>query len=63
MFFSKNKTCTVCSDKHPKSTPFHELRVNTENGVVSFEICEKCADFFDKSAEVLMKGRQKDEPV
>ena len=57
MFFNKNKTCSVCNDKYPKSVPFHELRVNTENGVVSFEICEKCADFFDKSAE------QKDEPV
>jgi hypothetical protein len=63
MWFNKSKTCSVCNDKYPKSVPFHELRVNTENGVVSFEICEKCADFFDKSAEVLMKGRQKDEPV
>jgi predicted DNA-binding protein (UPF0251 family) len=33
------------------------MRVNTDEGVVSLEICEKCADFFDKSAEVIMKGR------
>jgi hypothetical protein len=31
--------------------------VNTDDGVVSLEICDKCADFFDKSAEVIMKGR------
>jgi hypothetical protein len=62
-WFNKNKTCAVCEDKYPKSVPFHEMRVNTDSGVVSLEICEKCADFFDKSAEVIMKGRQKDEPI
>ena len=38
------------------------MRVNTDEGVVSLEICDKCADFFDKSADVIMKGR-KDETV
>jgi predicted DNA-binding protein (UPF0251 family) len=38
------------------------MRVNTDEGVVSLEICDKCADFFDESAEVIMKGR-KDETV
>lgn len=56
------KKCPVCEDKYPKATPFHELRLQTADGVHSLEICEKCADFFDKSAEVIMKGRQ-DESV
>ena len=38
------------------------MRVNTDDGVVSLQICDKCADFFDKSAEVIMKGR-KDETL
>ncbi len=62
-WFNKNKTCAVCDDKYPKSVPFHEMRVNTDSGVVSLEICEKCADFFDKSAEVIMKGRKQDDAV
>ena len=62
-WFNKNKTCAVCEDKYPKSVPFHEMRVNTDSGVVSLEICEKCADFFDKSAEVIMKGRKQDDAV
>jgi hypothetical protein len=62
-WFNKNKTCAVCEDKYPKSVPFHEMRVNTDSGVVSLEICEKCADFFDKSAEVIMKGRKQDDTV
>jgi hypothetical protein len=62
IWFNRNKTCSVCEDKYLKSVPFHEMRVNTDEGVVSLEICDKCADFFDESAEVIMKGR-KDETV
>ena len=62
IWFNRNKTCAVCEDKYLKSVPFHEMRVNTDEGVVSLEICDKCADFFDESAEVIMKGR-KDETV
>jgi hypothetical protein len=57
IWFNRNKTCAVCEEKYLKSVPFHEVRVNTDDGVVSLEICDKCADFFDKSAEVIMKGR------
>lgn len=59
----RNKNCAVCETKYLKSVPFHEMRLNTDDGVVSLEICEKCADFFDKSAEVIMKGRQQDGTV
>ena len=62
-WFSRNKTCAVCEDKYPKSAPFHEMRLNTVDGVATFEICEKCADFFDRSAEVIMKGRKQDDTV
>lgn len=51
------KKCPVCTDKYPKKAMFHELRLETADGTVSLEICEKCADFFDKSADVIMKGR------
>jgi hypothetical protein len=37
--------------------------MKTDDGEVSLEICEKCADFFDKSADVIMKGGQQDEPI
>ena len=56
------KRCPICTDKYPKKAVFHELRLETADGAVSLEICEKCAEFFDKSAEVIMKGR-KDETV
>jgi len=49
-------------DKYPKKALFHELRLETADGTASLEICEKCADFFDKSADVIMKDR-KDETV
>ena len=63
MWFNRNKHCAVCEEKYLKSVPFHEMRLNTDDGTVSLEICEKCADFFDRSAEVIMKGRQQDDPI
>jgi hypothetical protein len=62
-WLSRSKRCDVCDEKYLKSVPFHEMRLNTDDGVVSLEICEKCADFFDKSADVIMKGGQQDEPI
>lgn len=61
MIFGKKK-CPVCEDKYPKKAQFHELRLETAEGLHTLEICVKCADFFDKSADVIMKGR-KDESL
>jgi hypothetical protein len=58
----KKKKCPVCQDKYSEKTPFHELRLETADGTHVMEICENCADFFDKSADVIMKGR-KDESL
>ena len=63
IWFNRNKNCAICEDKYLKSVPFHEMRLNTDDGPVSLEICEKCADFFDKSAEVIMKGKRQDDPI
>jgi flavoprotein len=59
-WFNRSKNCAVCEDKYLKSVPFHEIQMNTDEGMVSLEICDKCADFFDKSADVIMKGRSND---
>lgn len=56
------KKCPVCQVKYPKDTAFHEIRLDTSEGIHTLDICEKCADFFDKSADVIMKGR-KDESI
>lgn len=53
--------CHVCGvnalPEHPAA-----LRLNVQDGTAEMLVCEECADFFDKSAEVLMKGRR-DESV
>jgi hypothetical protein len=53
----KKKTCPVCENKYSKTARFHELRLETLDGTHELEICEKCADFLDESADVIMKGR------
>jgi len=55
--FTKKKSCPVCNDNYPLEETFHELRLQSKDGVNSLEICNNCADFFDKSAEVL-KGKR-----
>lgn len=57
MIWGKKK-CQVCEVKYPKDETFHEIRLDTLDGIHIVNICEKCADFFDKSAEVIMKGRK-----
>lgn len=54
------KKCPVCRHKYNKTEPFHELRLKAEDGLQTLEICSDCADFFDKSADVLSKGRGRD---
>lgn len=64
--FGKKK-CPVCAKKYPNDTTFHVLRLNTADGTHEIEICNDCADFFDKSAEVLAHrgkdNKSDDEPV
>lgn len=55
------KKCPICDTKYPKSTPFHELRLKTSDGTVDLEICSACADFFDKSADILTRGKKQED--
>jgi hypothetical protein len=51
--FLNNKKCGVCSTKLKKDK-VNELRLNTvDAGDIAIEICDECADFFDKSADLL----------
>lgn len=54
----KKVKCPVCETKHEVLK--HELRLDTSEGVHSVFVCDTCADFFDKSAEVLKKRNTKD---
>jgi hypothetical protein len=51
-WFKKVK-CPVCSEKQQQLA--HELRLDTAEGPHSIYVCDTCADFFDKSAEILQK--------
>ena len=57
-WWKSSKKCPVCTKKYKKTVTFHELRVQTADGLIELEICESCADFFDKSADVLTKKRK-----
>ena len=61
-FFTKKKTCPICRDKYTLDETFHELRLQTGDGMTILEICKTCADFFDKSADVL-KRKSPSEPI
>jgi hypothetical protein len=66
-WWKSKKKCPLCHQKYKKTVSFHELRLQTADGILELEICEVCADFLDKSAHVLSAGRKKDasddEPV
>ena len=58
----KKKQCNICGEKYPLDETFHELRLSVQEGEVSLKICNECADFLDKSADVI-NGKRGDESV
>lgn len=61
MSWWKRKKCGTCKKVIKKKTITHELRLQTADGMLEVEICDDCARFWDASAEVLSKGRKKDD--
>lgn len=57
--------CHVCGVNQLPEEPAI-LRLKVQDGIAEMNVCDECADFFDKSAEVLLRGRKgskDDEPV
>lgn len=52
------KRCQSCRKKFKKGAPFHTLRLGTMEGILELEICDSCADFYDKSADVMLQHRR-----
>lgn len=48
--------CSVCGVNPLPETPCI-LRLDLQDGTMDVKVCGECADFFDKSAQVLSKGR------
>ena len=57
--------CHVCGVNQLPEEPAI-LRLKVQDGIAEMCVCDECADFFEKSAEVLLRGRRglkDDEPV
>ena len=57
--------CHVCGENQLPDEPA-VLRLKVQDGIAEMNVCDGCADFFDKSAEVLAhrgKDDKSDEPV
>lgn len=60
MIVAPSKRCKTCSKKFKKGEETASIRMDTLEGVHEIEICLECADFFDQSAEVLLKIKRKE---
>lgn len=49
----KCKTCDKVYDKDDKPAV---IRLETAEGIHEIEVCNECADFWDKSADVLQRN-------
>lgn len=56
------KKCPACGKKYLKSTPFHEVRLQTSDQILTIDICENCANLLDQAADS-MNGVRNDEPI
>lgn len=57
--FKKQPRCRVCDQKPPNTEPAI-LRLKTQDGVHEILVCDECAEFFDKSTEILLKRKTGD---
>jgi hypothetical protein len=53
------KKCKCCRKRLKRKEPTHEIRLDTAEGVHSIEVCEECSRFWDMTAEVLQKPRDR----
>lgn len=49
--------CHVCGVNQLPENPT-TLRLKVQDGVAEMLVCNECADFFDKSADVLLRGNK-----
>lgn len=49
--------CQICKENKLPPEPA-QIRLKVQDGVVDIDICDECADFFDKTAEVLNRPRK-----
>ena len=49
--------CHVCGENQLPENP-STLRLKVQDGVTEMNVCDECARFFDKSAEVLNRGKK-----
>ena len=49
--------CHVCGVNQLPDNPAI-VRLKVQDGVAEVNVCDECADFFDKSAEVLLRGNK-----
>jgi hypothetical protein len=55
------RVCQLCNRKLGKDEKQHDFRLNTLDGIVEKKICNVCATFFDKSADVLWKNKPEED--
>ena len=62
MSWWKRGRCQACNTKFKKGEHKAELRLQTGEGLTTLEVCQRCADILDASADILrQKKRRKDE--
>ena len=54
--------CHICGVNQMPDVPAI-IRLKVEDGIAEVLVCDECADFFDKSADVLLKGQKNEQPI
>jgi hypothetical protein len=58
----KSKKCKVCKAKLRKDIEYPLIRLKSSDGMEEIEVCNNCANFFEGSADVLNKGKERFKP-
>lgn len=52
----KKKLCSICGVNYLPDSPAI-VKLQAQDGIVEISVCDDCANFFDKSAEILTQKK------
>lgn len=53
--FKKKFKCPLCGRKPGKEENIAELRLETSEGIHTMDVCNVCAEFLDKTSQLLLQ--------
>lgn len=49
----KRKKCAICKGVIKPKHKVNQMNINSNHGMITIDICNKCGDFWDENADII----------